>query len=136
MGRVRKITEDYFDSQGVLYDVRNDGTLSICMGDVDNIGTVRVFIIFDEDDDVSLRACDICKVPDNKKTSILKAISDMNSKYRWVRFYLDQDDMTITAATDALLEPETCGEEVFELLMRLVGICGETYPVFMRAIYA
>ena len=58
-----------------------------------------------------------------------------NAKYRWVKFYID-DDNDICVRSDAILDEGTCGEECREIILRMIGIIDESYPVFMKARWA
>ena len=60
----------------------------------------------------------------------------MNDKFRWVKFYVDESDNTVSLATDAVITSATCGEVIYELVLRMASIGDDAYPEFMRALWA
>ncbi len=74
-------------------------------------------------------------VPAEKVNDMLVVCNSLNMRYRWLKFYLDKDN-DIMVEDDAIVSPETAGEECFELLIRTAGIIKEVKPFIMKAIYA
>ena len=74
-------------------------------------------------------------VPAEKVNDLLVVCNSLNMRYRWLKFYLDKDN-DIMVEDDAIITPETAGEECFELLIRTAGIIKEVKPFIMKAIYA
>ena len=60
----------------------------------------------------------------------------MNSKYRWAKFYVDEEDNTITIEADAYIQLDSCGEEILNVVVKIVSIADLVYPEFMKAIWA
>ena len=67
---------------------------------------------------------------------MFRLCSQMNKKYSWVKFYVDEEDNTVTLADDAVVDPSSCGEEAYGLMFRMLLICDDAYPEFMRTLYA
>ena len=82
-----------------------------------------------------LKCWSIGKFTEDTRAKALEACNAMNSKFRWVKFYAGKD-MEITVQLDAILNEETCGKEVMELVLRMVGIVDKAYPEFMKARWA
>ena len=61
--------------------------------------------------------------------------NELNNKYRWVKFYLD-DDSDVVAQIDAYVDDETCGGECLSLVRRMVNIVDGGYPTLMQALIA
>lgn len=98
--------------------------------------SIRVNLFFDKDGDtVALRVFDFVSAPENKYADTLVLCNTLNSKYRWVKFYIDEDNDVIIE-DDALVAGETSGAESLELAMRMVNIADEVYPEFMRTFFA
>ena len=74
-------------------------------------------------------------VPKDKTADVIFACNKLNTEYKWVTFYLD-DDNDVILHLDAILAPATAAEEAFELLVRMLNIGDEAKPVIMKAIYA
>lgn len=136
MGDAIRLTKAYFDSRDFKYrEVRNGTGLMVGMGGLDHKGRMDVVVVFDDDDSaVGVRAFDICSVSPDKVDKIYEVCSDLNARFRWVRFYVDSDN-SITAADDAVIQLATVGEEVFELVARMTSIVDDAYPELMKALW-
>ena len=92
----RLITEG-FDQKGIKYGNRIEETERetsfVEAGfSIDNGPFVRVrFISSDEDNDVAVRAFGIINVTEGKRKQVSDAINDANTKYRYIKFVLDDD---------------------------------------------
>lgn len=126
----------YMDSKNWHYQAASDGTLIKTGFSGKNAQKIDLYIHIEEDrNEVHLRSFNYIRVPDDKMNNILRLCSQMNKKYSWVKFYVDENDMTVTLADDAVVEPSTCGDETFGLMYRMLLICDDAYPEFMRALY-
>lgn len=102
----------------------------------ENVESVEVLLVFDEDEhSVSCKCYNLCKFPENKKLDMYRICNELNANYRWLKFYVDESDNTITAQLDAVIQVESCGAECYELVGRSVAIADEAYPKFMKAIW-
>ena len=73
----------------------------------DNWNSIAIRFFFDADGkSVAVRVFSICKYSDSKLASGLLQANATNNEYRWVRFYID-DDNEATAAIDAVIDEET-----------------------------
>lgn len=70
-----------------------------------------------------------------KSLDVIIALNQLNSTYKWAKFYLDKDNDVIID-TDAIIDEETGGDECFELVARFVNIIKDANNDIMRAIYA
>jgi hypothetical protein len=137
MNMALKMTAAYLDSKSLKYTVYEDDRRIRISYLVDNKGSLEVIVIFDEDEgSVALRSFDFCKVPEAKTAAIYEMCSKMNKEYRWIKFFLDERDNTITLAEDAVIQLDSCGEEILDLINRMVRIGDDAYPAFMKAIWA
>ena len=75
------------------------------------------------------------EVPKDKTVDTIIACNALNVQYKWVTFYVD-DDNDVVLHLDAILSPATAAEEAFELLVRTLNIGDEAKPIIMKAIYA
>ena len=135
MNLALKVTAAYFDAKGLKYDIMNDGRAIAIGTALKNKESIRVLIVFDEAH-VALRSFGYCKFPEAKKPVMYQVCSMMNDNYRWVKFFVDEKDNTITLADDAVIQPESCGEEIMELFIRMATIADEAYPEFMKRVWA
>ena len=63
---------------------------------------------------------------------MLLACNELNNKYRWVKFVID-DDRDINIEADCVISPSTAGTVCIEMFYHFMGIAKEAYPVLMRA---
>jgi hypothetical protein len=132
-----KMTTAYLDSKNVKYTVVDEDSRVRVGYRVENRGNLDVIVIFDKSEDsVALRSFDFCKIPDTKKEAIYEVCSKMNMEYRWIKFFVDERDNTVTLSADAVIQLESCGEEILELVNRMVSIGDDAYPNFMKALWA
>ena len=138
MSVVMEMTKAYLDSQGMHYRERSDApVLQIGIGGLKNAGQMEVIVVFDDNDrTVSLRSFNLCQVPEEKKAAMYAACNAVNRQYRWVKFYIDEKDSTVTAQDDAVLQADSAGQEIFELIIRMSNIVDEAYPTLMKANWA
>ena len=132
-----RMTGAFFDSKGLSYEVLgNDGEVIRAGFAMDNREGIRVLMFFDDDSTgVKIRAFDLVKFPPNKKEAMYKICNEMNSTYRWIKFFVDEKDNTIVAEDDAVIQLDSCGEEVFRCCLQLVSIADDAYPEFMKYIW-
>lgn len=74
------------------------------------------------------------RVPADKVADVIFACNELNSRFKWVTFYVDKDN-DVVLHDDAILTPTTAADEAFELLLRLFKIGEDVKPQIMRAIY-
>lgn len=74
-------------------------------------------------------------VPEDKLVDVVFVCNELNSKFKWVKFYVDSD-RDLMLEDDAILTTETAADEVFELLLRMIKISDDVKPEIMKAIYA
>lgn len=131
------MTKAFFDSKSFKYQADEERNLiTTGFGGLKNKGSIKIMLFFDEDDHVvALRSFEFCAFPEAKKAEMYKACSELNYKYRWVKFYVDDAENQITIADDAVIQLDSCGEEIFELMCRLADIADEAYPYLMKAIW-
>lgn len=97
---------------------------------------IRINVLFDEDgESVQLVTSTIVSIPTEKTAPALICCNNCNLRFRWVKFYID-DDNDLIAESDGIIAGDTVGEECLELLFRMVSICDDCYGDFMKAVWA
>lgn len=126
----------YLDNHGVKYDDQNETIVSLSYK-AENMDSVRVYVGFDSDGEnlVTFKSYSIGHVKDDKLSAALVACNAMNAQFRWIKFYID-DDQDIACQCDALVDMESVGSECLQLVERMVGIMDDAYPEFMKAFWA
>ena len=126
----------FMDKNDVKYTELDERAVSLSFSsDVVPQG-VRVLVIFDSDNKntVHFIVGGIAKVPEAKFAAALLAVNEANSKYRWVKFYID-DEMSVIADDDAVVDMNSVGQEIVSMAFRMSDIVDDVYPSFMKAIY-
>ena len=137
MGMALKMVSAYLDAKGVRYKT-NESRNAIELGfKADNKEGIDLILFFDEDDGgMALRSFNYCKFPESKLANMYQLCSEMNKDYRWIKFYVDERDNTITLSDDAVIQLDSCGDEAWELIVRMVSIGDEAYPKFMKVLWS
>lgn len=126
----------YLDEKGIKY--RDIDDVAVRVGyNADNAGTIDVVVIFDSNGKnyVSLNSWSIGQFTDDNYSKGIIVCNEMNAQYRWCKFFLNSDKK-VTVQIDAVVEMNTVGAEVLELVRRIVHIADEAYPAFMKARWA
>lgn len=128
----------YLDFRDIKYSVIDEYTL-IVPYKCENLDLLRIVVSFDEDgsNQVHLMTSNIASFQggNGRQLKGLLACNLLNSKVRWVKFYLDDDDNVI-ADCDAIVDSDTVGEECLSLIRRIVGIVDDAYPIIMKTLWA
>jgi len=113
--------------------------------DVENIGitlkgehiqAVTVEFFFDKKGkDVNISSYSIARVPKEKINKMLEKINALNRKYRWINFYID-DDNDISASYDAIVNDDTAAEICMEHFYYFYNIIDEIYEEIMKTIWS
>ena len=133
MSRYASLFKAYMDQKGIRYSENADGDLRVSYN-ADNVKTVEVLLFFDKNGDkyVAFYCLSIGSFTKDQYAKALVVCNTMNKKYRWMKFFIDENYQIVVKA-DAILDEETCGEECIEYVRRIVGIVDDVYPDFMKA---
>ncbi|MBR2461180.1 MAG: YbjN domain-containing protein [Clostridia bacterium] len=126
---------DYMDDHGIKYTQQQDNVLKVSYGG-DNLDDIHIFVIFDQDGDpyVQFRCWNIANFK-NKKDAAVALCNELNSHYRWVKFYID-DDADVIASIDTMIDSDNCGFVCHSMVSRLVSIIDGAYPQIAKARWA
>ena len=127
----------YMGLQGIRYSELTETTVSVGFT-TDNVPSVTVLVSFDSDGNgyAEFGSYGIGTVKaDEKYANALVLCNDLNKQYRWVKFYID-DDRSIVAKADAILDYDSAGSECLEIVNRMVGIIDSSYSQFMKLMWS
>lgn len=123
------------DEHNIKYKLYDDRPVVSLPYDGNHFSDLDFIFIFDDDGgSVAVKVYTIKEFEKRQLPNAYKFCNNMNFKFRWVRFYID-NDMELTADMDAVIGGDTIGEECFELLARCVSIVDdvcevlESYPL-------
>ena len=126
-----KRTAEYFEKQGLHFErvgASKEGIISTFSAQ--NAGNIKLLMVFDPDaEGVRIRTVGLFKVPEDGKEKAYRICNEMNCRFRWIKFYLDESDNTIIAQDDAVIDPETCGSEVLRCCAQLTKIADSAFPL-------
>lgn len=132
---VIQAVKTYLESQGIRYTDIEDNIISISF-DADNVSSVRFAVFFDNDgESIHIQSIGYVKIPSEKLHPMYRIMNDLNRKFRWAKFSID-DDGDVIVEDDAIIDLESAGEEVFQEIIHLVQIADDAYPVIQKAIWA
>ena len=104
--------------------------------DGDHGNKLPLYFFFDEDGTtVDIKMFSVVKVPSDKLMDMLVLVNELNAQYRWVKFYLDSDN-EVTVSGDAVLDVDSAGEELYELMHRFLRITDDIYPRLMKVTWS
>ena len=132
MSKYAALFKEYLNKEDApFYDLDERAVRMVTDGD--NFKNISVYALFDKDGDnnVQYRCADIMNFKDNEAAALV-ACNEVNKKFRWVKFYLN-DEAEIVAETDAYLSEENCGDECFSLMLHMFSIIDKAYVEFMKA---
>ena len=123
------------DREDISYTEQDERVLKIVYNG-DNLETIPVYVFFDKDGDpyVQFKCWNIANFKTNREKGI-DVCNQLNHEYRWVRFYIDNDN-DVVADIDAVIDEDTCGDVCFSLVGRVVSIVDEAYPTIAKARWA
>ncbi|MBQ8001714.1 MAG: YbjN domain-containing protein [Ruminococcus sp.] len=125
----------YMDDHGIKYTDRGEHVVRVAYSG-ENLNSIPVLVIFDEDGEnmVQFVCFEVASYKQDKLAAGLITCNALNQKYRWVKFYLD-DDNDIRVECDAYVSPGTAGEECMNMVHRVVSITDKAYPTIMKSIW-
>ena len=133
-----KLTAAFFESKGLNYDYLDEDQNAIITGfGLNNVEGIKILIIFDEGDhSVHLMALNVAKFPADKKDGMYAVVNALNKQFRWIKFVVDEKENCINAEDDAIIQLDSCGEEVFECCLHFGSVVDKAYPVVMKSVFA
>lgn len=134
MANYKRTFVDYCDKEGIRYTDLDDHSMKIVYTG-DNLNSIPIFVSFDKEGGptVSFRCWNIANFSKSPANGIL-VCNDMNAKWKWVKFYID-DDRDVIAEVDVRLNDYTCAALCHATLRSIVNIVDEAYPEFMKSLW-
>ncbi len=134
----RHIYEELRKDSGLKVFTEEVGNSSIAwlQFGIKNGGSYKIrFISKDNDNDVAVRIFSLVEVDESRKHKVLGVLNELNAKYRYAKFVLDKDG-DINVEYDYLVRCPDPSASAKEIVIRLVNIIDESYPVLMRAMWS
>ena len=113
-----------------------DGKAHVACDVTGKSAQVTFHFFFDADSHaLSLRVFKLFATPIDKRLQIMERMNAFNAQFRWIKFFLDQDNW-MNLQSDAVVNGGTSGKICVELMVRSIQIIDQTYPEFMHEIWA
>lgn len=84
--------------------------------------------------DASLRTAPIVHIPAGKNDAVYTLLNEFHQKYRFIKFYLDNDG-DVMSQYDFALASDSIGKSAAEVLIRFTKILDDCYPRLMQQIW-
>ncbi|MBQ9250282.1 MAG: YbjN domain-containing protein [Oscillospiraceae bacterium] len=96
----------------------------------DNLDKIEVNIYFDEDlDSLSMYSWYIIDFDKADLAEILELVNKLNNDYKYVKFLVDEKELSVDAEIDCpLRDDDSAGEIAYDALYYIVMIVDEAYP--------
>ena len=107
---------EYLDRDGLKYSITSQGNISLCFTR-DHKDDITVYVAVHDDYDIHMRTSDLVEFRPRQQDLALQVMSDLNTKYRYAKFCMD-DDNTIHAEAD--LPGRKDGGDCFAVLAQFV----------------
>lgn len=123
---------DYLDMKNVRYtwqglDSDDDEKIEVTYTG-DNMETIRTVWYFDNNPvRVGVRVWNIINFSVKDYYYVLEAVNNVNADYRYIKFYVDTTDNTVTAKFDMPISATNAGELCYDILQRTINIVDDVY---------
>lgn len=77
----------------------------------------------------------IANIPEDKITNAILMCNDLNAEYRFLKFYVDEEN-NVVVEDDAFLDEHSAGAEIFAVTKIMLEKLNDIYGRFMKAIWA
>lgn len=122
--QMRNAFARFMDTKGIKYTVLDDDDNIIYLAFGGSRYDTFVLVDFDENvpcDSAHFSSNGFAKIIPGKNAEALVKLNQINKKFRWVKFWMD-DEGKFTADCDAVLDMATVGEECLQVAIRLSNI--------------
>lgn len=134
-----KLIAAALEDRGLKYHTEEDESSNvITVGfNGEKVSNIRVkCIVHDNINSVAVRLFELVRVPEEKREVVLKALNTFHTKYRFVKFVLDDDnDVNILYDLASSVCAECVGACCCEMIIRFVRIAEDVYSELMKALW-
>lgn len=120
------------DEEGIIYTLHGiDERINYECVTMNNKGEELSYTInyfFSEDSTYTgLRVWNVITYNDSDLAKVLRTCNSLNSDYKYVKFYADESDNTVTVEMDLIHRSGDVGDIVLEATLRLANVLDESY---------
>ena len=133
-GQLRQEFQQYLDQKGCRYTVVDESDNIVRIGFAasshmeDGGHRTRIYVDFDEEPDVDGIPCvhfvaqDFASCTAENVPAVLVKLNELNKRFRWAKFWLDQSDNTISCDGDAMIFEGSVGSECWRFVIHVSNI--------------
>ena len=134
MASYKQMCMEYMRREKIRYEDVREFVLKITYTGA-NFSTIPIYIYFDEDGDanIAVKSWNVANFAGQRDAAIVLC-NELNEKYRWVKFYVDED-ADVVAELDAMIPEQNCGPVCMNVVRRVTSVVDDAYPFFMRELW-
>lgn len=127
-----------FEEKNIRFRVQESEESTRIIADVivDYTSFSVVYITDSDDNDVAVRVPHYVRFLEKNRAEVLRVCNEMNVKYRFCKFSLNDSVGSVTMEYDLPTHTENIGDAAVEIFQRVMQIAEEAFPYYMRAIWA
>lgn len=127
-----------FEEKDIRFRVQESEESTRIIADVivDYTSFSVVYIADSDDNDVAVRVPHYVRFLEKDRAEMLRISNEMNGKYRFCKFSLNDNVGSVTMEYDFPSHTENIGDAAVEIFQRVMQIAEEAFPNYMRAIWA
>ena len=136
-GQAVEIFKAFMEAKGFPVSTLEEDDNVVLIGMKTKNTQIQIFVEFEQDDEhVYFFGRGFVNVPEEKQDMIYKLCNQCNEKFRFVKFVWNEDAKEVGAECDAIIQLDSCGEEIYEVIGHLLAIVDDAYPIFMKGLWA
>ena len=130
----KQLCMEYMRREKIRYEDVREFVLKVTYTGA-NVSTISIYLYFDEDGEanVALKSWNIVNFA-GRVDEAVALCNTLNAKYRWVKFYVDED-ADVVAELDALVSEQSCGSSCMNLIRRMTSVIDDAYPLLSHALW-
>ena len=124
---------ELLDEEGIKYQYRgidqdNDEYVVITYT-IEDDHDCRMNLYFNEDlEHCSIRVWNLIDFDEANLVDVYRACDELNSSYKYIRFYVDETDYSVTASYDIIFRSTGADEICREAIRKMVNVCDAAIP--------
>ena len=131
------IAEKFTEEKIIFRVIESEENSRVIADAIVDYASVSVhFISSDDANDVSVRIPHFVRFKDKERRAVLRTANEMNNKFRFCKFSVSAEAEAVTLEYDFPEGETNIAEGAVEIFRRMLQIAEESYPSFMKAVWA
>lgn len=111
-----KVFLDMLDEKGISYTmvgIDPDGDEKVEIDNTSEFFSYTLKFFFTPDNEtINIRVWDVIHFDEEDLTKVIRDVNSLNAGYKWIKFYVDETDNTVTASMDLIVRENGRVDEV------------------------